>query len=61
MRKSNLDHFEDVDISIKSGKPTPAELAEISEYVQAQKKKQALRDKKKKSTASSRTIKKKSL
>ena len=58
MRKSNLDHFEDVDISINSGNPTPEEFAEISRYIQAYKKKQELREKKKKSSKASNPLKK---
>lgn len=61
MRKNNLDHFEDVDISINSGNPTEKDFKEISKYIQAYKKKQALRDKKKKAANGSQTVKKKSL
>lgn len=53
--------LDDIDIYINSGNPTEEDFKEISKAIQAYKKKEALRDKRKKAAAASRIVKKKSL
>lgn len=54
---SKIKKFDDVDIYINSGNPTEEDFKEISKALQAYKKKEALREKKKKAGKIVRSVK----